>query len=103
MFTHPFDSFIFPTAGNGERYAGFPPSVQWEAERFDSLGRTQRADHYGEIKQTSPWAAVTDIQYMELKGNSPQALYDYLPSENDLQPLLAWLAVMEKAHIHLAR
>lgn len=32
-----------------------------------------------------------------------QALYDYLPSENDLQPLLAWLAVMEKAHIHLAR
>lgn len=33
----------------------------------------------------------------------PQALYDYLPSENDLQPLLAWLAVMEKAHVHLAR
>lgn len=34
---------------------------------------------------------------------SLQALYDYLPSENDLQPLLAWLAVMEKAHVHLAR
>ena len=32
-----------------------------------------------------------------------QALYDYLPSENDLQPLLAWLTVMEKAHVHLAR
>ena len=31
----------------------------------------------------------------------PQALYDYLPSEGDLQPLLAWLAVMEKAHVHL--
>ncbi|XP_073451614.1 RRP12-like protein [Aquarana catesbeiana] len=26
------------------------------------------------------------------------ALYDYLPNENDLQPLLARLAVMEKAH-----
>lgn len=33
----------------------------------------------------------------------PQALYDYLPSENDLQPMLAWLTVMEKAHVHLAR
>lgn len=32
-----------------------------------------------------------------------QALYDYVPSENDLQPLLAWLAVMEKAHVHLSR
>ncbi|KAM9476778.1 RRP12-like protein [Clarias gariepinus] len=29
-------------------------------------------------------------------------LYEYIPSENDLQPLLAWLAVMEKAHIHLS-
>lgn len=33
----------------------------------------------------------------------PKALYDYLPSENDLQPMLAWLTVMEKAHVHLAR
>uniref|UniRef100_A0A8C3SAN3 Ribosomal RNA processing 12 homolog n=1 Tax=Chelydra serpentina TaxID=8475 RepID=A0A8C3SAN3_CHESE len=31
------------------------------------------------------------------------ALHDYMPSENDLQPLLAWLAVMEKAHSNLAR
>lgn len=31
------------------------------------------------------------------------ALYDYVPSENDLQPLLAWLKVMEKAHINLVR
>lgn len=53
-FTHPFDSFIFAPAGNGERYAGFPPAVQRKAERFDSLGRTQRADHYGEKKHTSP-------------------------------------------------
>lgn len=39
----------------------------------------------------------------ELNAQIITALYDYLPSENDLQPLLAWLAVMEKAHIHLAR
>ncbi|XP_039857022.1 RRP12-like protein [Simochromis diagramma] len=38
----------------------------------------------------------------ELNAQIVTALYDYLPSENDLQPLLAWLAVMEKAHIHLA-
>lgn len=31
----------------------------------------------------------------------PQALYDYVPSESDLQPMLAWLAVMERAHINL--
>lgn len=38
-----------------------------------------------------------------LPTTSFQALYDYVPSENDLQPLLAWLAVMEKAHVHLSR
>nr|XP_057914344.1 RRP12-like protein isoform X2 [Doryrhamphus excisus] len=38
----------------------------------------------------------------ELNAQIITALYDYLPSESDLQPLLAWLAVMEKAHIHLA-
>ncbi|XP_019948079.1 RRP12-like protein [Paralichthys olivaceus] len=38
----------------------------------------------------------------ELNAQIITALYDYMPSENDLQPLLAWLAVMEKAHIHLA-
>uniref|UniRef100_A0A3B3XUI3 Uncharacterized protein n=1 Tax=Poecilia mexicana TaxID=48701 RepID=A0A3B3XUI3_9TELE len=39
----------------------------------------------------------------ELNAQIITALYDYLPSENDLQPLLAWLTVMEKAHVHLAR
>uniref|UniRef100_A0A671R9G8 Uncharacterized protein n=1 Tax=Sinocyclocheilus anshuiensis TaxID=1608454 RepID=A0A671R9G8_9TELE len=34
----------------------------------------------------------------ELNAQIITALYDYVPSENDLQPLLAWLAVMEKAH-----
>uniref|UniRef100_A0A7N8XT35 Ribosomal RNA processing 12 homolog n=1 Tax=Mastacembelus armatus TaxID=205130 RepID=A0A7N8XT35_9TELE len=38
----------------------------------------------------------------ELNAQIITALYDYLPSESDLQPLLAWLAVMEKAHVHLA-
>uniref|UniRef100_A0A8C1BDW0 Ribosomal RNA processing 12 homolog n=2 Tax=Cyprinus carpio TaxID=7962 RepID=A0A8C1BDW0_CYPCA len=38
----------------------------------------------------------------ELNAQIITALYDYVPSENDLQPLLAWLAVMEKAHAHLS-
>ncbi|XP_061914095.1 RRP12-like protein [Entelurus aequoreus] len=38
----------------------------------------------------------------ELNAQIITALYDYLPSESDLQPMLAWLAVMEKAHVHLA-
>lgn len=39
----------------------------------------------------------------ELNAQIIKALYDYVPSENDLQPLLAWLKVMEKAHINLVR
>ncbi|XP_059114095.1 RRP12-like protein [Peromyscus eremicus] len=39
----------------------------------------------------------------ELSAQIITALYDYVPSENDLQPLLAWLKVMEKAHINLVR
>ncbi|XP_069836077.1 RRP12-like protein [Dendropsophus ebraccatus] len=39
----------------------------------------------------------------ELNAQIISALYDYLPNENDLQPLLAWLAVMEQAHINLSR
>ncbi|XP_040848313.1 RRP12-like protein isoform X3 [Ochotona curzoniae] len=39
----------------------------------------------------------------ELNAQIVTALYDYVPSENDLQPLLAWLKVMEQAHINLVR
>ncbi|XP_069317067.1 RRP12-like protein isoform X2 [Eulemur rufifrons] len=39
----------------------------------------------------------------ELNAQIITALYDYVPSENDLQPLLAWLKVMEKAHVNLVR
>ncbi|XP_020852477.1 RRP12-like protein [Phascolarctos cinereus] len=39
----------------------------------------------------------------ELNAQIITALYDYIPSENDLQPLLTWLTVMEKAHANLVR
>ncbi|KFV18585.1 RRP12-like, partial [Tauraco erythrolophus] len=33
----------------------------------------------------------------------PPALYDYVPSTSDLQPLLTWLSTMERAHVNLGR
>lgn len=40
---------------------------------------------------------------VDLNAQIITALYDYIPSENDLQPMMSWLTVMEKAHINLVR
>ncbi|NXA09516.1 RRP12 protein, partial [Sapayoa aenigma] len=39
----------------------------------------------------------------ELNAQIVTALYDYVPSTSDLQPLLTWLYTMERAHINLGR
>lgn len=39
----------------------------------------------------------------QLNAQIISALYDYQPSANDTQPMLAWLAVMQEAHINLAK
>uniref|UniRef100_A0A8B9S599 Ribosomal RNA processing 12 homolog n=1 Tax=Apteryx owenii TaxID=8824 RepID=A0A8B9S599_APTOW len=39
----------------------------------------------------------------ELNAQIITALYDYVPSVNDLQPLVTWLSTMERAHINLSR
>ncbi|XP_041066217.1 RRP12-like protein [Carcharodon carcharias] len=39
----------------------------------------------------------------ELNAQIITALYDYLPNVSDLQPSMAWLTTMEKAHINLCR
>ncbi|XP_061180059.1 RRP12-like protein isoform X1 [Saccostrea echinata] len=39
----------------------------------------------------------------ELNAQMIKALYEYHPSNNDVQPLKAWLAVMEAAHKNLTR
>ncbi|NXB05579.1 RRP12 protein, partial [Cnemophilus loriae] len=39
----------------------------------------------------------------ELNAQIVTALYDYVPSTSDLQPLLTWLSTMEQAHINLGR
>jgi len=38
----------------------------------------------------------------ELNVQIISALYDYLPSINDVQPLVAWLTVSQEAHVNLA-
>ena len=39
----------------------------------------------------------------ELNAQLINALYDYQPGENDVQPMQAWLAVMQAAHVNLTR
>ncbi|OWK62332.1 RRP12-like protein [Lonchura striata] len=39
----------------------------------------------------------------ELNAQIITALYDYVPSTSDLQPLLTWLSTMERAHVNLGR
>ncbi|XP_074763664.1 RRP12-like protein isoform X2 [Athene noctua] len=39
----------------------------------------------------------------ELNAQIITALYDYVPSTSDLQPLMTWLSTMERAHINLGR
>ncbi|NWX87944.1 RRP12 protein, partial [Nothoprocta pentlandii] len=39
----------------------------------------------------------------ELNAQIITALYDYVPSVNDLQPLVTWLSTMERAHTNLSR
>lgn len=39
---------------------------------------------------------------VKLNAQLITALYDYQPPQTDVQPMLAWLQVMQQAHIHLA-
>ncbi|XP_052773393.1 RRP12-like protein [Mya arenaria] len=48
-------------------------------------------------------APKPDCLSAALNAQVINALYDYQPSENDVQPTQAWLVVMETAHINLAR
>lgn len=91
-------------AGDGLCHAGVSQAVQWEAESVVPFSRTQRTDHHGEKRQEQETRfSFSVVLRMQTLTYPLQALYDYIPSENDLQPLLAWLAVMEKAHVNLAR
>lgn len=38
----------------------------------------------------------------KLNGQLISALYEYQPAVTDVQPMLAWLTVMQQAHVHFA-
>lgn len=48
------------------------------------------------------FSAQTTVVPLKLNAQLITALYEYQPSPNDAQPTLAWLAVMQQAHVHLA-
>ncbi|KFO11819.1 RRP12-like, partial [Balearica regulorum gibbericeps] len=49
---------------------------------------------------SAPPASVACLP-AELNAQIITALYDYVPSTSDLQPLLTWLSTMERAHVNL--
>ncbi|ENN83556.1 hypothetical protein HUJ04_001288 [Dendroctonus ponderosae] len=50
----------------------------------------------------SLFAAQNSVVSSDLNGKLIAALYEYQPSNTDIQPTLAWLLVMQEAHVHLA-
>lgn len=49
----------------------------------------------------SLFAAQKSVVSSDLNGKLIAALYEYQPSNTDVQPTLAWLLVMQEAHVHL--
>ncbi|EFA09698.2 RRP12-like protein [Tribolium castaneum] len=48
------------------------------------------------------FSAQTAVVPPKLNAQLISALYEYQPAAGDVQPTLAWLAVMQQAHVHLA-
>ncbi|XP_074031653.1 RRP12-like protein [Leptinotarsa decemlineata] len=48
------------------------------------------------------FSAQSVVVPAKLNAQLISALYEYQPSISDVQPTLAWLAVMQQAHVHLA-
>ncbi|XP_060526984.1 RRP12-like protein [Cylas formicarius] len=48
------------------------------------------------------FSAPTTVASADLNAKLIQALYDYQPGVTDVQPTMAWLLVMQQAHVHLA-
>ncbi|XP_050305349.1 RRP12-like protein [Anthonomus grandis grandis] len=50
----------------------------------------------------SLFSAQTSVVSADINAKLITALYEYQPSNSDVQPTLAWLLVMQEAHVHLA-
>lgn len=48
------------------------------------------------------FSAQTAVMPPKLNAQLISALYEYQPAISDVQPTLAWVAVMQQAHVHLA-
>ncbi|XP_017778728.1 PREDICTED: RRP12-like protein [Nicrophorus vespilloides] len=48
------------------------------------------------------FSSAKAVASAKFNGQMITALYDYQPSSMDAQPTLAWLTVMQQAHVHLA-
>lgn len=48
------------------------------------------------------FSAQTAVVPAKLNAQMISALYEYQPAISDVQPTLAWTAVMQQAHVHLA-
>lgn len=47
------------------------------------------------------FSAQTAVVPAKLNAQLISALYEYQPAISDVQPTLAWVAVMQQAHVHL--
>lgn len=50
----------------------------------------------------SLFSAQQAVVPAKLNAQLISALYEYQPAATDVQPTLAWLLVMQQAHVHLA-
>lgn len=48
------------------------------------------------------FSSQTAVVPAKLNAQLISALYEFQPSKADVQPTLAWVAVMQQAHVHLA-
>lgn len=48
------------------------------------------------------FSSQTAVVPAKLNAQLISALYEYQPAISDVQPTLAWVAVMQQAHVHLA-
>lgn len=104
LLWNPHSDAMSFAAGDSMCYASLPQPLQRPGQRGLPAGRAECPDHhreYGALAQGGTGLAV--LQRPPTHPLLPQALYDYVPSTSDLQPLLTWLSTMERAHINLGR
>lgn len=104
LWNYPPPDAVSFAAGDSVCHASLPQPLQRPGQRGLPAGRAQCPNHHREcgmlvwgVKDGAGSATACTHPLL------PQALYDYVPSTSDLQPLLTWLSTMERAHVNLGR